>query len=57
MNQIQKLINRIKESNLAEGDKDTLLKMLEQDKPDIFGCINAFVKIMGIGKDIIDFFT
>ena len=55
-NNIKSLIKRIKESDLSENDKKTLIEKLDRAKPDIPGFTNNLIVILKVSKEMLKFF-
>lgn len=56
MERIKLLIENIKNCNLSEEDKQTLLEKLENDNPDINGFLEAFIMICKVSKEVLKLF-
>ncbi|SHG45813.1 hypothetical protein SAMN05444396_11417 [Flavobacterium segetis] len=56
MERIKILIENIKNCNLSEEDKQTLLEKLENDNPDINGFLEAFILICKVSKEFLKLF-
>lgn len=56
MNDIEKIVKRIQESNLSDEDKQLLISKLNGEVPDIKGFIEAFIYICRLGKELFDLF-
>lgn len=55
-NNIKSLIERIKESNLSESDKNTLIEKLDITTPDIPGFTRSLIAILKVSKDLLRLF-
>lgn len=55
-NKIKSLINRIKESDLSENDKNILIEKLNKPKPDIPGFTSSLIVILKVSKELLKLF-
>lgn len=55
-NNIENLIERIKESDLSESDKAILIEKLDRATPDIPGFANSLIMILKISKEVLKVF-
>ena len=56
MEKFKLLIENIKHSDLSQIDKETLIKILEEDEVDINFFIKTFLSILKISKEILKLF-
>lgn len=55
-NNIRSLIERIKESDLTEIDKKTLIEKLDRATPDIPGFASSLIVILKVSKEMLKLF-
>lgn len=55
-NNIYTLIERIKESDLSEGDKKVLIEKLDRATPDIPGFVSSLIMILKISNEVLKLF-
>lgn len=55
-NNIHTLIERIKESDLSESDKEILIEKLDRATPDIPGFVSSLIMILKISKEMLKLF-